>query len=255
MGFFSDLQLLVSQWFSGLIGVLPVGLAFGAGMVAAINPCGFAMLPTYLSLYLGTDEDDVEKRSIATRLLRALLVGGVVSLGFMIFFGLIGIVISAGGTAILAVMPKVRDIVGGAMVLMGLWMLAGRSIVRAGVFERFAGRIGNPKEVSTRSFFLYGLAYGATSLSCTLPLFLGIVGSGIAAGGFVAGAGQFLGYALGMASVVLVLTLALAFFKQGLVKRLRKAMPYVQIVSAVLLVLAGVYLILWDPTLNGTRLI
>lgn len=180
MGFFSDLQLLISQWFSGLIGVLPVGLAFGAGMVAAINPCGFAMLPTYLSLYLCTDEDDLEKRSIVTRLLRALLVGGVVSLGFMIFFGLIGIVISAGGTAILAVMPKVRDVIGGAMVLMGIWMLAGRSIVHAGIFERFAGRIGNPKEVSTRSFFLYGLAYGAASLNCTLPLFLGIVASGIA---------------------------------------------------------------------------
>lgn len=255
MSFISDLQVLVSQWFSGLIAVLPVGLAFGAGMVAAINPCGFAMLPTYLSLYLGAQEGDFEKRSMGTRLLRALLVGGVVSLGFILFFGLIGVVISAGGAAILAVMPKVRVAIGGAMVLMGLWMIVGRSVMSTGVFERFAARIGNPKEVSTRSFFLYGLAYGAASLSCTLPLFLGIVGSGIAAGGFVSGAGQFFGYALGMASVVLVLTLALAFFKQGLVKRLRNAMPYVQLVSAALLVLTGVYLILWDPTFNGTRLI
>src|SRR6185312_4342948 len=32
---------------------LPLGYAFGAGMVAAVNPCGFALLPAYLMLYLG----------------------------------------------------------------------------------------------------------------------------------------------------------------------------------------------------------
>jgi cytochrome c biogenesis protein CcdA len=30
-----------------------VGLAFGAGLVAALNPCGFAMLPAYLALVVG----------------------------------------------------------------------------------------------------------------------------------------------------------------------------------------------------------
>ncbi len=254
MNFVSDLQALLSQWFSGWIGVLPVGLAFGAGMIAAINPCGFAMLPTYLTLYLGAQEGGFDKQSMRTRLLRALLVGATVSVAFVLFFGLLGVAIVAGGTALLGVMPGVRDLIGVSMVLIGLWMLAGRTLY-AGAFERFAARIGNTKEVTMRGFFLYGLAYGAASISCTLPLFLGIVGSGFAAGGFVSGAGQFLGYALGMASVILALTLALAFFKQGLVKWLRGAMPYVQLASAALLVLAGVYLILWTPTLNGTRLL
>ena len=254
MNFVSDLQVLFSQWFSGVIGVLPVGLAFGAGMIAAVNPCGFAMLPTYLSLYLGAQEGDFEKRSMGSRLLRALLVGGVVSLGFILFFSLIGIVLSAGGVVILAILPGVRIVIGAAMVLIGIWMLAGRSVLSTGVFERFADRIANPKDASLKGFFLYGLAYGAASLSCTLPLFLAIVGTGISAGGFLPGAGQFLGYALGMASVILALTLALAFFKQGLVVRLRKAMPYLRLASAALLVLTGVYLILWTPTLNGTVL-
>ena len=31
----------------------PLGLAFAAGLVATINPCGFAMLPAYLSFFLG----------------------------------------------------------------------------------------------------------------------------------------------------------------------------------------------------------
>ena len=32
-----------------------VGLAFAAGLVAALNPCGFAMLPAYLALVVRGD--------------------------------------------------------------------------------------------------------------------------------------------------------------------------------------------------------
>ncbi len=253
----NELQELLAGWLSGLVAVLPVGYAFGAGMISAVNPCGFAMLPAYLSLYLGAKEDDFAKRSPVARLLRALLVGGVVSLGFILLFGLAGVVISAGGNALLRTMPALGFFIGGAMILMGLWLLAGRSIVvRAGVFQRFADRVRNPKDLSVRGFFLFGLAYGAASLSCTLPVFLVVVGSGISAGGFLAGTSQFLGYGLGMASVLVALTLAIAFFKQGLVARLRKAAPYVQLASAVLLMLAGAYMIsYWWSRLNGTVLV
>ena len=108
----SVIQELLAGWLSGLVAVLPVGYAFGAGMIAAVNPCGFAMLPAYLSLYLGAKEDDFAQRSPATRTLRALLVGGVVSLGFVILFGLAGIVISAGGNALRGAMPTLAILIG-----------------------------------------------------------------------------------------------------------------------------------------------
>ena len=82
-------------------------------------------------------------------------------------------------------------------------------------------------------------------MSCTLPVFLVVVGGGIAAGGLLAGVGQFFVYSFGMASVLVALTLSLAFFKQGLVARVKKAVPYVQLASAILLILAGVYTILY----------
>ena len=240
----SELQSLLAGWLSGLAAVLPVGVAFGAGMVAAVNPCGFAMLPAYLSLYLGAEEEDFGKRPPMTRLLRALLVGVTVSSGFVVLFGLAGLVISAGGSALLGAMPSLGIVIGGILVLTGLWMLAGRAL-HAGVFERFAGRVGDPRQVSVPGFFLFGLAYGAASLSCTLPAFLAVVGSSLASGGVLAGAGRFFSFGLGMAAVLVTLTLALAFFKQGLVKWLRKAVPYVQVASAVLLVLAGAYVIFY----------
>ncbi len=131
--------------------------------------------------------------------------------------------------------------------MLGLLILVGRSVYFS-FFERLANRIGDPGTVSVRGFFLFGLAYGAASLSCTLPVFLVVVGGGIAAGGFLAGVGQFFVYSFGMASVLVALTLALAFFKQGLVARVKKAVPYVQLASAILLILAGVYTVLyWWP--------
>ena len=33
-----------------------LALAFAAGMVATVNPCGFAMLPAYLSYFMGLSE-------------------------------------------------------------------------------------------------------------------------------------------------------------------------------------------------------
>jgi len=248
----SGVQDFLADLLSGLAAALPFGIAFAAGMVAAVNPCGFAMLPAYLSLYLGNEEGGFAERSATRRALRALLVGLVVSSGFVLLFGLAGVVISAGGTVLIRAMPVLGVLVGEVLVVFGLWMLLARRGAYAAVFGRLATRLGDPTKVGVRGFFVFGLAYGAASLGCTLPAFLAVVGSGIAAGGVVPGAGRFVGYGLGMASVLVSLTLALAFFKEGLIKRLRGALPYVQTASAVLLILAGAYVIFYWWTAQGS---
>ncbi len=93
----SEVQELVTQWLTSLGELLPLGFAFGAGIVAAVNPCGFAMLSAYLSLYLGSQEEGFEKRSATGRAIRAVLIGGIVSLGFVLLFGLAGVIVAAGG--------------------------------------------------------------------------------------------------------------------------------------------------------------
>ena len=49
-----EIQQFFTQWVSGIAHLIPLGYAFGAGMVSTVNPCGFAMLPAYLGLYLGS---------------------------------------------------------------------------------------------------------------------------------------------------------------------------------------------------------
>lgn len=245
----SALQELVTGWLTALAALLPFGFAFGAGVVAAVNPCGFAMLPAYLSLYLGGQEEAFEKRSALSRTARAVGIGGTVSAGFLLLFGLAGVIVAAGGRAILGSMPWVGALIGVALIGMGLLMLAGRSF-DTGLFERLATRVGDPTEMRARGFFLFGLAYGLASLSCTLPVFLAVMGGGLTAASFASGAGQFASYGLGMTAVLMTLTLALALFKGGLVRRMRGVVPYVPLVSAVLLVLAGGYIVFyWWPVI------
>ncbi|MBX6340924.1 MAG: cytochrome c biogenesis protein CcdA, partial [Thermomicrobiaceae bacterium] len=237
-------QAAAVHWLSVLVALLPVGYAYGAGMIAAVNPCGFAMLPAYLSLYLGIEEGRKVGGTAWRRLAGALLVGVTVSSGFVLLFAAAGLAISAGGRFLVAAIPWLALLVGVALTGLGVWLLAGRTLSPA-VFEALASRVGTPGKRSLRGFFLFGLAYGLASLSCTLPVFLVAVGSALTSGSLARGVVQFLTYGLGMATVVVALTVALSLFKLGLVRALHQAIPYVQRVAAALLVVAGIYIVLY----------
>ena len=62
-----------------------MSLWFVAGMLAAVNPCGFVLLPTYLMYFLGMQGAD---RTLTQRqtLRKALKVSASLSLGFMAVF-------------------------------------------------------------------------------------------------------------------------------------------------------------------------
>lgn len=234
----------------GTLSVIPLGFAFGAGMVSTVNPCGFAMLPAYLGLYLGADEKHGANKSAVHQLGRALQVGGTVTAGFILLFGLAGTVIAGGARSLTEILPWVGLGVGGLLVFAGSWLLAGGKLY-TGVAAQAASRIGNPSQVDARGYFLFGISYGTASLSCTLPIFLAVVGTSLAVGGFLAAVGQFVLYAVGMGFVILLLTLALALFKGAMVGALRKALPYIQPISAGLMVLAGSYIVFYWLTIGG----
>jgi len=238
-----DIQIVINQWMNQLVDNLPVGYAFGAGMVSTVNPCGFVMLPVYLSLYMGTDDGELSDKSWISRLWTAVWVTTVVSAGFALFFGIVGAIVSAGGTLIMDVAPWFSVVIGVALVLLGIWLLLGNHL-SVSFTSRISEKIGDPRNVSITGFFLFGIAYAITSLGCTLPIFLMVIGSSIASGNFMDGMVQFISYSLGMGAVLLVLTLGMAFLKKGvIVGKMRSVMPYIQKISGTFIILAGLYTI------------
>ena len=211
----------------------PLALAFTAGMVATVNPCGFAMLPAYLSFFLGLEgADDDDRAGIAL----ALAVGGVVTLGFVAVFTLIGAGISHLSLAVDDWFPQLTIVVGIGVLALGIALLAGWQLQLALPHLDRGG-----KDRTLVSMFVFGVSYAVASLSCTLPVFLSVVAGTFSRSNTVSGIAMFVTFALGMGLVLTVLTLALALARRSLVHRLRSALPYINRVSGALLVVAGLY--------------
>jgi cytochrome c biogenesis protein CcdA len=222
-----------------LAALLPLGYAFGAGMVATVNPCGVLLLPSLVAYYLGGGGG--AELSGWRRAGKALLLGLMATLGFVTLFAIVGLAIAAGGQALAAAFPVSGLLVGVGLAGLGVWLaLSGRGL---GILA--AGRAMEHVQLGDdlRSLFLFGVAYAVCSLACTLPIFLVVAGAAFAAGGLLVAAGQYVSYALGMGSVLMAVILGAAFF-QGVVARLaRGVVPYVHRLAAAFLLGAGLYVI------------
>ena len=248
--FVETLSASSGSFLSGLGVIAPLGFAFGAGVAAAFNPCGFAMLPAYMGLYLGVGDDEA-KTSLTRQLAKALLVGASVTAGFVLLFALAGAVIGLGARSLVGnVLPWLGLAIGVLLTLTGAWLLGGGKLYTA-LAQQAAERFGNPGTANVKGYFLFGLSYGTASLGCTLPIFLTVVGTSFAASELTTSFAQFVLYALGMGLVIIALTLSMALFRGAMVSTMRRAMPYVQPVGTWLMIVAGAYIVFYWLTLGG----
>ena len=235
---------------SDFAGALPIGFAAAAGVVASVNPCGFFMLPGYVAYQLGTQEAGYDQLSVSRRVARALGVGLMATLGFVLIFAAVGAVIAAGGTFLSRVFPFLGLSVGVLMVVFGAYLLITHRYI--GVLA--ASRIQVTPRRNLGNAFVFGLGYAVGSLSCTLPIFLVVVGGALGAAGFLASFSQFLAFALGMGVVVIAVTIGAAIFRDAVARFLRNALPHVHRASSLFLVGAGGYLIYYWVFFAGLNL-
>jgi cytochrome c-type biogenesis protein len=214
---------------------MPLGLALVAGGLSTLNPCGFALLPALLSFYVGAEEKDLPRAP--TRLLQALLVGVVVSTGFLAVFSVVGLPISLGARHLTEAVPWAGIVLGIVMAIVGAAVFFGKRLSLSIRHSMVATRERRPK-----AMFLFGAGYGVASLGCTLPVFLALIGASLASRGTFAGLAVFGAYALGMAIVLTALSLGAASLRVGLARRMRRLIPYMSRISGALLFVVGSYL-------------
>lgn len=216
---------------------LPLALALTAGAVAAVNPCGFALLPAYLGLLVARPGPGGGEDVRGARALRAIKFSLAMTVGFVAVFGSFGLVVARLSLSIERYLPAVTLVIGAVLVLTGLWLLLGGHLRGIG----FLGRVGRAPSTDLKSQVLYGVAFAAASLSCTVGPFLAVSATAARAGSTVGVALTFLVYAAGMGMVVTVLAVAVALAQGSLVSRIRRATPVIERLSGVLLVVAGAY--------------
>jgi cytochrome c biogenesis protein CcdA len=205
-----------------------VSLALAAGLVAAFNPCGFALLPSYLTLLIaGPGTGGVW---------RALRLSTAMTAGFVTVFGTFGLLISVLTTSIQQYLPWVTVGVGLVLVVLGVRLLTGRELVLR--LPRLS--VGGPSG-SLAALYGYGASYAVASLSCTAAPFLAVTGLVSGGIGFATGLAAFVAYGIGMGLVVGLLSMLVALAHDSAVARTRRLLPYISRTSGALLVPAGLY--------------
>ena len=211
--------------------------SFILGVLAAVNPCGFVLLPTYLIFFLGVRE---ETELIASeRIRRALVVSSGISIGFLAIFFVIG-VISRLFTQWIELNAKY------AALAIGVVLVIGGARMLSGWTPKFATpQLGGAQTKTFRATVVYGVAYAVASIGCTIGFLTTAVFGSIALHGFVSGVFSILLYGLGMAMLVTALTVSLAFAKTGIVTIIKNHLHIIQRLGAIFVTLTGIYLVVY----------
>jgi cytochrome c biogenesis protein CcdA len=215
----------------------PVLLALTAGMLGAVNPCGFAVLPAYLSVLVAGErgEPDGPRASVAA-VGRALRCTAALTLGYVAVFGTFGLALAPVAGRLVPRLPWLTVVFGLALALLGGWLLAGRSLPTPGRGLRAPRLTG-----TAASMVLFGAAYAVASLGCAVGPFLALVVSSVRAGSLGEGLLLFVSYATGMGLVIGVTATAVALARLSAVARLRRAAAVVPRAGGAILVIAGAY--------------
>lgn len=211
---------------------IPLGYAFGAGMVAAINLCGLAMLPAVVGYELGVWSVG------SVRLARGVLFGLTATAGFLALFLAVGLVVVLGGRWLIGLVPWAALALGAGLALLGALTLFSRVELPAG--GGLPGAFG------------VGVAYRVAFLSCALPIFLVVVAGALALGGLLEGLLVFLAYGLGMGLMLTAIAVLTAVFKDAVMGARRPAGRFLEPAGRLLLVGAGAYIVYcWGSSLFG----
>ena len=208
-----------------------LSLAFSAGLLAVLAPCSLPMLPSFVSYFLNSEG---KKSSLES----AIFFGFTTVAGFLTIFLAIGVLPSFALNILSSRIILVAPFIGVILIILGLGSLF------TDVFSNIPVlRTATPKGTGFRSFYIYGLGYGAASMACSFPVFVLLVLQSATAGGFASILSMFLAYGLGAASVLVPLSVALTFGRDVFYMRLLTVLPFVKKINALILILAGAYMI------------
>lgn len=220
-----------------------IGLAFAAGLVAAVNPCGFAMLPAYLLLVVRDQQSGERSHTSPVRAVgRALAATVGMALGFLTVFGVFGALTISAATTVQRYLPYVTTAIGIVLVALGVWLLSGRELTALtprALGPRWAPAARQRSRVI--GMYGYGVSYAIASLSCTIAPFLAVTAAGFRGGSIGTGVLVYLAYVAGLTLVVGVLAIAAATASSALTDRVRRILPLVNRIGGILLVAVGLY--------------
>lgn len=206
-----------------------LAFAFSAGALSIFSPCGYALLPGYVSYYLGS------------RLSRARAISGALActLGLVTVFSAVGVLSSGLGALVPWLVPLLDLLAGGVLVLMGAATLLQLRL------PYMSFPVNPTKRTGLGGFYLFGVIYGLGGFGCSAPIFLSVLVFALSKE-LLDAIVTFIMYALGMGLPLVVTSLLVVQANELMIRRVSEATPRIQKAGGAVLVLIGFYLIYYS---------
>ena len=213
------------------------------GAVAAFNPCGFALLPAYITAIVTGSSDTGMTRAQALR--RGVIFGLAMTAGFVAVFTGFGLLFGAVNVAlqgsVLPYLPYVTVTLGIVLIGFGIAMALGHEVPGL----RVRPMTGKAPRADAWSQVLYGVSFALASLSCTIAPFFAVVTQSLDASGPVGAIAPFVIYGAGMGTSVLIISLAAAWAGAAVGGALRERTGLILRIGGVVMLLAGAWVIVY----------
>lgn len=199
--------------------------ALSAGLFSVFSPCSYALLPGYISYYLGSD----------ISLERAVQGGASITLGLLTVYTIIGVLAATLGSGLRKLIPTFDLIAAALLIIMGFIMI---SPLDLSIYLP----IKPVKRKGYTGIYLFGLIYGLAGVGCSAPIFLSILIYAMSMN-FIQGVLSFSFYAIGMGIPLVVTNILVAQAKNYMINKFNRATPIIKKISGTILILTGLYLI------------
>ncbi|MEO9886223.1 MAG: cytochrome c biogenesis protein CcdA [Balneola sp.] len=218
-----------------------VYFSFLQGVVAFFAPCAVALLPGYIVAYI--TRNDGNELQITTKLRRGLKLAFLSILGILIVYSIAGVFIVLASQVLKAYMKWVTIGMGGILIVLGGLMIAGKNVA----FSVNVNKTSSKSEIWEA--FMFGVAYAIGALGCLFPLFLIVATQALAAPSLLLGGSYIFAYFLGISLMMITAILLSTFARNLFMKYLRKILPHMDLITGILLVFAGGYVIYYQMIL------
>ena len=216
-----------------------LGIAFVAGVFATFNPCGFAMLPAYLSLAILEGGNNDRKSQL---LARAFKFSALMGVGILAVFSAFSLIIFPISTSIQRYLPYITTLLGLGVVALAIYILWKGPVA--------IGKLWSPQISPTGNFLtyiLYGVTFALGSISCTIGPFLAITSRAINEN-YLHSLSIYFVYGLGFVVTILILAILTALSQQFLIRKIRNSGGVLEKAMAIIILIVGLYLIYFGTT-------
>jgi len=179
-------------------------LALVGGAASFFSPCSLAITPSFLMYFIA----DAEPGGARGPLMRGSV---VVASGIVVFYVLAGALVTALGAAVYNFLIYLIPAAALMFLILGIVILTGRNhwlatLSRFNPFQSYYEQTAEHRRVrDPKTLFGFGVAYGAASHTCTLPIFLGIVLMPLASADYILAGSAVVVYGLAIAALLLVM--------------------------------------------------